>query len=145
MGVHFSFYNFTGLVDLHRGITERLDDAHLEAFSILYCDFTGLDKTKIDESLQQVIRSSDAYVHNDNAYFFLLYQTDKYGATIVANMFEEFFAQYIKHEAVSFPRDGESAQDLFDSLQASVKKNLNIDLECLDHSSHEMPNQLLKV
>ena len=140
MGVHFSFYNFTGLIDLQRGIAERLDVAHLEAFSILYCDFTGLDKAKIDESLMQVIRSSDAYVHNDNAYFFILYQTDKYGATTVANMFEEFFAQYIKHEVVSFPRDGETAQDLFDSLQAGVKKKLDIDLECLDHSSHQKPD-----
>jgi len=135
MSVPFSFYNFSGLVDLHRGIVERLDDAHLEAFSILYCDFEGLDKSKIDESLQQVVRSSDSYVHNDNAYFFVLYQTDSYGATVVANMFEEFFAQYIKHEVVSYPRNGETAQELFDSLQASVKKKLNIDLECLDHNS----------
>ena len=140
MGVPFSFYNFTGLVDLQRGIVERLDDAHLEAFSILYCDFTGLDKSKIDVSLQQVVRSSDSYVHYDNAYFFILYQTDKYGATVVANMFEEFFDKYIKHDVVSYPRDGETAQDLFDALQASAKKKLNVDLECLDHSSHQPPS-----
>ncbi len=139
MAVPFSFYNFTGLVDLQRGIAERLYDTHLEAFSILYCDFTGLDKTKIDTSLNQVVRSSDSYVHNDNDYFFVLYQTDKYGATVVANMFEEFFGKYIQHDVVSYPRDGESAQDLFDALQASVKKKLNIDLECLDHSSHQPP------
>jgi hypothetical protein len=140
MGVPFSFYNFTGLVDLQRGIVERLDDAHLEPFTILYCDFEGLDKSKIDESLKQVVRSSHSYVHNDNAYFFILYQTDKYGATVVANMFEEFFGKYIRHDVVSFPRDGESAQDLFDALQASVKKKLDIDLECLDHSSHQKPS-----
>ncbi|PHR56549.1 MAG: hypothetical protein COA44_08040 [Arcobacter sp.] len=139
MGVPFSFYNFSGIVDLHCGIVERLDDAHLEAFSILYCDFTGLDKSKIDESLTQVVRSSDSYVHNDNAFFFILYQTDKYGATVVANMFEEFFAKSIKHDVVSYPRDGESAQDLFDSLQISVKKKLSINLECLDKNSRERP------
>ena len=139
MGVPFSFYNFTGLVDLHKGIAERINDAHLESFSILYCDFEGLDKSKIDESLLQVIRSSDSYVHNDNAYFFVLYQTDKYGATVVANMFEEFFDQYIHHDVVSFPRDGDTAQELFDALQASVKKKLGKDLECLDHSSHQGP------
>ena len=139
MSVPFSFYNFSGLIDLHRGIVERLDDAHLEAFSILYCDFEGLDKSKVDESLTQVVRSSDSYVHNDNAFFFVLYQTDKYGATVVANMFEEFFARYIKHVVVSFPRDGETAQELFDSLQATVKKRLNVDLECLDKSTREKP------
>lgn len=139
MGVPFSFYNFSGLVDLHRGIVERLTDSRLEAFSILYCDFSELDKSQIKDSLEQVIRSSDSYVYNGNDYFFILYQTDKYGATIVANMFEEFFTKYIKHDVVAFPKDGESAQDLFDALQASVKKKLNIDLECLDQSSHKRP------
>lgn len=139
MGVPFSFYNFSGLIDLHRGIVERLDDVRLEAFSILYCDFEGLDKSKIDESLVQVVRSSDSYVHNDNAFFFILYQTDKYGATVVANMFEEFFAQYVKHDVVCFPRDGETAQELFDSLQTSVKKKFDLDLECLDHNSRQPP------
>lgn len=139
MGVPFSFYNFSGLVDLQRGIAERLDESRLEAFSILYCDFTDLDKSKISDSLEQVIRSSDAYVHNDNAYFFILYQTDKYGASVVANMFEEFFGASVKHEIVSFPRDGETAQELFDAIQANAKKNHDIDLECLDHSSRQRP------
>lgn len=140
MGVPFSFYNFTGLIELQRGITERLSDVRLEAFSILYCNFKGLDKAKVDKSLMHVVRSSDSYVHNDDAYFFILYQTDRYGATVVANMFEEFFAKPLEHEAVCFPRDGETAQELFDSLQTSVKKNFDIDLECLDHSSHQPPS-----
>lgn len=139
MGIPFSFYNFTGLVDLQRGIVERLTDTRLEAFSILYCDFSGLDKKKVEESLKLVVRSSDSYVHNDNAYFFILYQTDKYGATVVANMFEDFFATYVKHDVVSYPREGETAQDLFDALQASVKKKYDIDLECLDHNSRQKP------
>ena len=139
MGIPFSFYNFTGLVDLQRGIVERLTDTRLEAFSILYCDFNDLDKKKVEESLQLVVRSSDSYVHNDNAYFFILYQTDKYGATVVANMFEEFFATKVKHDVVSYPREGETAQDLFDALQASVKKKYDIDLECLDHNSRQRP------
>ena len=139
MGVLFSFYNFSGLVDLQRGIVERQNDTRLEAFSILYCDFSDFEKPKIADSLQQVIRSSDAYVHNDNAYFFVLYQTDKYGATVVANMFEDFFGTFVKHEVVSFPRDGETAQELFDALQANVKKHHDIDLECLDHNSRQWP------
>jgi len=139
MGVPFSFYNFTGLVDLQRGIVERQDDSRLEAFSILYCDFKAIEQQKIKESLDQVLRSSDAYVHNDHNYFFILYQTDKYGATVVANMFEEFFGEYIGHDIVTHPRNGETAQDLFDAMQAGVKKKLNIDLECLDHDSKQKP------
>ncbi|MDF1879833.1 hypothetical protein JHD50_00705 [Sulfurimonas sp. MAG313] len=139
MGVPFSFYNFTALVDLQRGIVERQDDSRREAFCILYCNFDGFDKAKVDESLKQVVRSSDSYVHHDNAYFFILYQTDKYGASVVATMFEEFFGKYIHNDIVSYPRDGESAQDLFNALQTSVKKKLNVYLECLDKSSREKP------
>jgi len=140
MSVPFSFYNFTGLVDLHRGISERQNESHVESFTILFCDFSGQDKSKIDDSLQQVVRHSDAYVHNNNYYFFVLYQTDKHGAGIVKNMFEEFFGTDIQHDCVSFPRDGDTAQELFDALQASVKKKLNLYLECLDHSSRQMPS-----
>lgn len=70
MAILFSFYNFSGLVDLHRGIVERLDDAKSKAFSILYCDFTELDQSNIEDSLEEVLRFCDAYVHNDNHYFF---------------------------------------------------------------------------
>ncbi len=140
MGVHFSFYNFTGLIDLQMGIVERLNDTRHEAFTILYCDFSDIDKKQIESSIEQVIRSSDAYVHNNNNYFFLLYQTDIYGANVVVGMFEEFFAKKIKHDIVAFPKDAETSQELFDALQASVKKRHNIDLECLDHSSRKKPS-----
>ena len=137
MAILFSFYNFSGLVDLHRGIVDRLSDDRAEAFSILYCDFAELNQSNIEDSLEEVLRCCDAYVHNDNHYFFILYQTDKFGAEVVAKMFEDFFDKTIKHDVVSFPKDGESSQDLFDSLQTSVKKNLDIEIECLDHSTRQ--------
>ncbi len=140
MGVHFSFYNFTGLIDLQMGIVERLNDSRREAFTILYCDFSNLDKEQIETSVEQVVRSSDAYVHNDGNYFFLLYQTDIYGAQVVAGMLEEFFATKIKHDIVAFPKNADTSQELFDALQASVKKKLDIDLMCLDHSSRKKPS-----
>ena len=140
MGVHFSFYNFTGLINLQMGIVERQNDSRREAFTILYCDFSNLDKKQIETSVEQVVRSSDTYVHNDNDYFFLLYQTDIYGANVVSGMLEEFFATKIKHDIVAFPKDADTPQDLFDALQASVKKKHNIDLECLDHSSRQKPS-----
>ncbi len=138
MGVPFSFFNLTALIDLQRGITERAEDSHAEAFSILFCDFGDLDKDVIQSSLEHVLRSSDAYVHNDNFYFFILYQTDKFGTDVVEKMFEEYFSMPLKHEIVSFPKDGESAQELFDALQASVKKKLDIDLEFLDHDTRHL-------
>jgi len=122
------------------GIVERQNDARREAFTILYCDFSDLDKQQIETSVEQVVRSSDAYVHNDNHYFFLLYQTDIYGAKVVSGMLEEFFAKKIKYDIVAFPKDADTPQDLFDALQASVKKKHNVYLDCLDHSSRQKPS-----
>ena len=139
MGVPFSFYNLTGLIDLHRGISERQNESRVESFTILFCDFSEFETSKIEASLEQVIRTSDSYVHNDKHFFFVLYETDKHGANVVNSMFEEFFGTEINHELVSFPRDGDTAQELFDALQTRVKKKFDIYLECLDHSSRQKP------
>lgn len=139
MGVPFSFFNFTGLIDLHKGISERQNESHVESFTILFCDFIDFDTARIDASLEQVIRTSDSYVHNDKYFFFVLYQTDKHGANIVNSMFEEFLGQEIRHDLVSFPRDGDTAQELFDALQTSVKKKFDLYLDCLDHNTRQKP------
>lgn len=142
MSVPFSFYDLTSLIELQIGIVKRIHDNHLEAFSVLYCNFEGLDKAKVKRSLEEVLRSSDSYAYNDDHFFFILYQTDKYGTTIVANMLEEFFGTYIKHHVVSYPKDGETTQEMFESMQVAVKKRFNQDLECLDKSTRERPMEI---
>lgn len=134
-GVHFSFYNFASLVQLNIGIADRLDENRNESFTILFCDFTKLSNDVISECMETVLRKSDSIVHYDRFFFFVLPYTDKYGAVIVKNMFEEFFDTYIPSTEVSYPINGESPQELFDSLQARVKKLLNLELDCLDEST----------
>ena len=131
-GIHFSFYDFTPLTQLNIGIADRLDDNRKESFTILFCDFSALSKEVITQSMEQVLRTSDAIVHYDNYYFFFLPYTDKYGAVIVKNMFEEFFDTYIPSAEVSYPVNGDTPTELFESLQVGAKKLHNLDLEFLD-------------
>ncbi len=131
-GVHFSYDDIKSLIELNVGIADRLDDNRSESFTILYCDFQKLNEDVISQSLERVLRGSDAIVNREKDYFFILPYTDKYGSTIVKNMFEEFFDVYIPSSEVSYPLNGESPEELLQSLQAGVHKLLNKDLECLD-------------
>ncbi|RUM61909.1 MAG: hypothetical protein DSZ03_07705 [Sulfurimonas sp.] len=131
-GVHFAYNNFPSLLQLNMGIADRLDDNRAESFTILYCNFQKVEDALIIESLEKVLRGSDVIVNSNKDYFFILPYTDKYGATIVKNMFEEFFDLYIPSYEASYPLNGETPEELFQSLQAGINKSLHTYLECLD-------------
>ncbi len=131
-GVHFSFDNLEQLIRLNIGIADRLDENRAESFTILYCDLSMLSSTVITNSLEQVLRNSDAIVNSEKDYFFVLPYTDKYGAQIVKEMFDEFFGEHTEASAVSYPRDGETPKSILSELQDSVSKTYENDLSCLD-------------
>jgi len=131
-GIHFSFDNFKQLMDLNIGISERLDENRAESFTLLYCDFSGIEKDIIDTSLMNILRTSDSIVNHEGNYFFVLPYTDKYGAEIVKKMFDEFFAKFLNSFLLSYPADGETSEEIFGAMQDSVSLFYKQDLECLD-------------
>lgn len=131
-GVHFSFDNFKQLLRLNIGISDRLDQNRAESFTILYCDFSDIEKGVIDSSLEQILRTSDSIVNHEKDYFFVLPYTDKYGAEIVKKMFDTFFDKFLNSFLVSYPADGETPEVLMAELQDSVSTFFKDDLHCLD-------------
>ncbi|WP_297440330.1 hypothetical protein [Sulfurimonas sp.] len=131
-GIHFSFDNFKELMALNIGISDRLDENRAESFTLLYCDFSGIDQELVDTSLLDILRTSDSIVNHESDYFFVLPYTDKYGAEIVKKMFDEFFEKYLDAFLLSYPADGESAEELFSTMQDSVSTFFKNDLHCLD-------------
>ncbi|MCK9453705.1 hypothetical protein [Sulfurimonas sp.] len=134
-GVHFGFDNFRQLLDLSIGLAQRVDESRAESFTLLYCDFLEVEQSVIDSSLEQILRNSDAILNSKSDYFFLLPYTDKYGAQIVKDMFEEFFARSLGSAMVSYPIDGESSKALVDELANNVSAMYKKDLRCLDDFS----------
>ena len=130
-GVHFGFDNFKQLLDLSIGMSERLDENRAESFTILYCDFSVVKEDIIKDSLNHVLRNSDSIVNYESEYFFVLPYTDKYGAEIVKNMFSEFFTNNLDAAMVSYPRDGETAEQLVEELADIVSAKYQNDLRCL--------------
>ena len=131
-GVKFAFKNIVPLIDLSIGIAQRVDENRAESMTILYCQFGEFPQDVINASLGQILRSSDAILNYENHYFFILQHTDKYGATIVKDMFEEFFSSYIESSLSSYPIDGETAYELIEDIQANVSTKLSLDLLFLD-------------
>ena len=130
-GVHFTFENFKQLLDLTIGLAQRLDENRAESFTLLYCDFSKVEQSIIDSSLEQILRNSDAIINNGSDYFFILPYTDKYGTGIVKNMFEEFFAKELNCCMVSYPIDGEKSELLVEELINIAETKFRNSLKCL--------------
>lgn len=131
-GIHFSFENFKQLMELNIGISDRLDENRAESFTLLYCDFSSISNEIVDNSLAEILRTSDSIVNHEGDYFFVLPYTDKYGAEIVKKMFDEFFAKFLNSFLLSYPADGETPQEIMSTMQDSVSTFFKNDLHCLD-------------
>jgi len=131
-GIHFTFDNFKPLLALNIGIAERLDENRAESFTLLYCNLKGIDQEIIDNSLGEILRTSDSIINHEKNYFFVLPYTDKYGADIVKKMFDEFYAKYLESFMLSYPADGENPEALLGGIQDSVSTFYKDDLHCLD-------------
>ncbi len=138
-GVLFSFFNFSSLIELNIGISDRLDENRSESFTILFCDFTGFTQSVVESNLQNLLRTSDSIVHCEHYYFFVMPYTDRYGCGIVKRMVEDLFGKSIPSAAVCYPSNGEQPSELLESLHAEAKKSLKIDLDCLYSASNKEP------
>lgn len=130
-GVMFSFYNFSALIDLNIGIANRIDENRSESFSVMFCDFSGVSAEHVEANLAALFRTSDAIVHYDHYYFFVMPYTDRYGTGMVKRMIEELFGTPIPSATVCYPANGENSPELLDALHAEAKKIHGIDLDCL--------------
>jgi len=130
-GVTFSFDNFAALINLNIGIASRLDENRSESFTILFCDFSGVEQGVIEDNLLSLLRTSDSIVYYGHYYFFVMPYTDRYGTGIVKGMFNEVFAYDVPSAAVCYPVNGENPSELLESLHAEAKKLYRLDLDCL--------------
>ena len=131
-GVYFTFNNFKALLDLNICIAQRLDENRAESFTLLYCDFGDVATENIKETLSTALRNSDSIVHYDTDYYFVLPYTDKYGAEVVKQIYEDLFERDIPNFMISYPVDGESSAELIEMMQDSVSTFLKKDLDYLD-------------
>ena len=121
-GIHFQFEDFKQLLRLNIGIADRLDENRAESFTVLYCDLSEIEDEVIAGALKEILRTSDTIANREKDYFFVLPYTDKYGADIVKKLFDEKFSKFLNSFLISYPVDGEGADELTQVLQNSVKQ-----------------------
>lgn len=131
-GIHFAFEDYKPLICLSIGIAQRLDESRMESFTLLYCDFSEIENKAIEAPLKDVLRTSDSIINYGSDYFFVLPYTDKYGADIVKKMFETSLGKSVNSFMVSYPVDGETEEELTETLQNSASKFCKKDLSFLD-------------
>ena len=131
-GIHFQFEDFKQLLRLNIGIADRLDENRAESFTVLYCDFSGFSDETINQSLKEILRTSDTIANRGTDYFFVLPYTDKYGADIVKKLFDDRFSKFLNSFLISYPADGEDADEITEFLQNSVKLFCKKNLDYLD-------------
>lgn len=138
-GVMFSFYDFSALVELNIGISNRLDENRSESFTLLFCDFTGIPQETIHANIPGLLRTSDSIVHFEHYYFFVMPYTDRYGTEIVKKIVKEQFGREFLSASACYPVNGENPAELFESLHAEAKKIHGIDLDCLYSATDRRP------
>ncbi len=131
-GIHFTFEDYKPLISLSIGIAQRIDESRAESFTLLYCDFSDIEKKVLKDSLESILRTSDSIINYGSDYFFVLLYTDKYGANIVKKTFDNFLGESLKSTMVSYPIDGEREEELTASLQHNAKSFCKKDLSFLD-------------
>ncbi|WP_373001880.1 hypothetical protein [Sulfurimonas sp.] len=131
-GIHFQFVDFKQLLRLNIGIADRLDENRAESFTILYCDLSEIEDEIINNALKEILRTSDTIANHKKDYFFVLPYTDKYGAEIVKKLFDTKFDKFLNSFLISYPVDGESAEEVTEVLQTRVKHFCKKDLDYLD-------------
>jgi hypothetical protein len=134
-GVTFSYDNFKALLDLNIGMASRLDENRSESFTVLFCDFLGMETDMIESNLSGLLRSSDSIVSYGGYYFFVMPYTDRHGTGIVKRVFDEVFSTMIRSCAVCYPVNGENSTELLDALYTEAKKTHHIALDCLYDTS----------
>ncbi|MDD2449058.1 MAG: hypothetical protein PHS42_10005 [Sulfurimonas sp.] len=131
-GIHFQFADFKQLLRLNIGIAQRLDENRAESFTLLYCDFSNAPKINILDTLSDTLRTSDTIANYKKDYFFVLPYTDKYGAEIVKKQLDAKAGVFLNSFLISYPVDGENADELVSVLQNSVKQFCKKDIDYLD-------------
>jgi hypothetical protein len=123
--ITFSKKNLHSLIDHHIALLERFGIKDEAPFSLIF--FSLENKKELDnvEIFRRILRQTDALFKIDKNFLVLLPGTDWNGATEVLAGIQEFLSQEPQDNVVSFPEDGENAEELLKKLETVVEDNTN--------------------
>jgi hypothetical protein len=95
----------------------------------MFLKMEDIDDLELKKSIQIVFRDSDIIFDAGENYIILLPKTDWNGAYELLGGLQEFLNQNLQDSIVTYPDDGENADDIINSFKNVVKKCYELELE----------------
>lgn len=124
----FPLASFKALLAHHIALIERFEEPQLAEFSLLYLKLGDNPSLELKKSIQIVFRDSDIIFEYGNDYIIILPKTDWNGAIELLNGLQEFLGQRFQDSIVTYPDDGQTADELIESFKRVVKHYYDLDL-----------------
>lgn len=129
--VVFSEQNIYSLVEHHIALLKRFDTTIDEEFSVIYFDFKGKTDKELSVVFQKLLRRTDALFQEDDHIIVMLPGTDWNGATELLAGIQEFLGQSMLDNVVTYPYDGDTAEEMLGKLYNTIKDNNGASIEAL--------------
>ncbi|OQX74883.1 MAG: hypothetical protein B6D59_01055 [Campylobacteraceae bacterium 4484_4] len=125
----FPLESLHALIAHHIALIDRFDPYASQEFSLLFLKLDNFDNMELKKSIQIIFRDSDIIFNYGDNYIILLPKTDWNGAFELLSGLQEFLDQKLQDSIVTYPDDGESADELLANFKKVVKKSYGIDLK----------------
>jgi hypothetical protein len=129
MSDFFPLYTLKSLINHHIALIDRSDTFSTQEFALMFLKMDDIDDLELKKSIQIVFRDSDIIFDAGENYIILLPKTDWNGAYELLRGLQEFLNQKLSDSIVTYPDDGEDANELMDSFKNVVEKCYKLKLD----------------
>ena len=124
----FPLSTLKSLIAHHIALIDRSDTFNTQEFALMYLRMDDIGDLELKKSIQIVFRDSDIIFDSGSNYIILLPKTNWNGAYELLHGLQEFLNQKLQDSIVTYPDDGEEAEELISSFKSVVKKYYNCEL-----------------
>jgi len=124
----FPLSTLKSLITHHIALIDRSDTFSTQEFALMFLKMEDIDDLELKKSIQIVFRDSDIIFNAGENYIILLPKTDWNGAYELLRGLQEFLNQNLQDSIVTYPDDGEDANELIKSFKSVVKKYYELEL-----------------
>ncbi len=124
----FPLSTLKSLITHHIALIDRSDTFSTQEFALMFLKMEDIDDLELKKSIQIVFRDSDIIFNAGENYIILLPKTDWNGAYELLKGLQEFLNQNLQDSIVTYPDDGEDANELIKSFKSVVKKYYELEL-----------------
>ncbi len=125
----FPITTLKSLISHHIALIDRTDAYSTTEFALMFLKMEDIDDLDLKKSIQILFRDSDIIFDAEDNYIILLPKTNWNGAFELLHGLQDFLNQKLQDSIVTYPDDGEDAQELIDSFKKVVEKHYKVKLD----------------